>query len=75
MILHQRPPASRPAYSHVIREQLLARDGKALPQRMVDDRDAGRGSLRLVSPPRSVPTAQAPPAAYPPSPDDEDIPF
>ena len=75
MMLQQRAPASRSAYSHVIREQLLARGGKAPPQRSLDDR-GGRGSLRLVTAPPRRPRP-SPAAAAQPSPpeDEEEIPF
>ena len=39
MMLQQRQPASRAAYSHVIREHLGGREGKPPHQRTVDDRD------------------------------------
>lgn len=74
MMLQQRQPASRNAYMHIIRAQLLANGGHAQTRRQLAAQ-GGRGSLRLMPPPRRAIAPTPTSTSYPADPEADDIPF
>jgi len=72
MMLRQRRSARLTDYAHIIREQLLANDGRAGARRQIDDPD-GQPSLGRSAPAR--PRPPAPPRVPIELGEEEDIPF